>query len=193
MNEANKLVEKLKQYYKVGTLQELGEKIGVAQTTISGWKKRNSINAVKRKIYELDLDIDLDIDKSQIDSIDDEIEKIYSLDIDHAIYTAKVTVLLLFEKDSGTAINTYLTKDMLLNIIKDLASDKDKYTPDHIKKEFLARIKGLEVGFLKKKPQKQLSSFIEQYFSNIQVYALVHYPEIVFEYTGYWKKSKFEK
>ena len=54
------LIEKLKQYYKVGTDKELGDRINVAQTTISGWKQRNSVSAIRRKIYELGLNIDLD-------------------------------------------------------------------------------------------------------------------------------------
>ena len=54
------LIEKLKQYYKVGTDKELGDRINVAQNTISGWKQRNSVSAIRRKIYELGLNIDLD-------------------------------------------------------------------------------------------------------------------------------------
>lgn len=58
MNEADILINKLQRYYNVGTLQALGEKIGVAQTTISGWSTRNSVKAISRKIYELNLPIE---------------------------------------------------------------------------------------------------------------------------------------
>lgn len=58
MNEADILINKLQRYYNVGTLQALGEKIGVAQTTISGWSTRNSAKAISRKIYELNLPIE---------------------------------------------------------------------------------------------------------------------------------------
>lgn len=60
MNEAEILINKLQRYYNVGTLQALGEKIGVAQTTISGWSRRNSVKAISRKIYELNLPIEIE-------------------------------------------------------------------------------------------------------------------------------------
>ena len=59
ITQASELINKLKKYYKVGTIQELADKLGVKQNTISGWKQRNSVNAIKRKIFELDLPIDL--------------------------------------------------------------------------------------------------------------------------------------
>ena len=63
ITQAAELINKLKKYYKVGTIQELADKLGVKQNTISGWKQKNSVNAIKRKIYELDLPIDLKDDK----------------------------------------------------------------------------------------------------------------------------------
>ncbi len=191
MNEASKLVEKLKQYYKVGTLHELGEKIGVAQTTISGWKKRNSINAVRRKIYELDLDIETD--NTHIPAIDDEIEDIYTLLIDKAVYDAKERLLSKYENDLATKLSTYFEKDLLKEAIRDLAKDKDKYTPQNMKEALLERLKGFEPGIIKDKQVQNLSTTIEKYFPKIEVYALVHYPEIVFDHVGYFGKSKYKK
>jgi len=189
MNEASKLIDKLKQYYRVGTSQELGEKIGVAKTTISGWKQRNSVNAIKRKIYELNLPINLNDNNP---SIDDDLDEIYSLIIDDAAYTAKQKLVWKFENDIVTALNAYFAKDILKEVIKDLASDKDKYTPGNMKDAFLERLKGVEVG-IKVKKKNLLSHLIERYFSKLEVYALVHYPEIVFDYAGYFGQNKFEK
>jgi hypothetical protein len=58
MNKATALLNELMAYYKVGTLQDLAEKLGVARNTISGWKSRDAIIAIIKKIYELDLPID---------------------------------------------------------------------------------------------------------------------------------------
>lgn len=58
MNEATALLNELMAYYKVGTLQELAEELGVARNTISGWKSRNAVLSIVKKIYELDLPID---------------------------------------------------------------------------------------------------------------------------------------
>ena len=189
MNEASELINKLKKYYKVGTSQELGEQIGVAKTTISGWKQRNSVNAIRRKIYELGLPIDLDRSST---SIDDDINEIYSLIIDNAAYTAKQKLVWKLDNDIVTALNAYFAKDILKEVINDLASDKDKYTPENMKDAFLERLKGVEAG-IKTKKVILLSQLLERYFSKLEVYALVHYPEIVFDYAGYFGQSKFEK
>ena len=191
MNEASELIDKLKRHYKVGTSQELGEKLGVAKTTISGWKQRNSISAIRRKIYELGLNID--IDKSQANSIDDEIDDIYSLIIDKAAYDAKERLLSKYENNIGSRLATYFEKDLLKEAIRDLASDKDKYTPQNMKDAFLERLKGFEPGIMKDKQLQKLSTTIEKYFPKIEVYALVRYPEIVFDYVGYFGKSNYQK
>jgi transcriptional regulator with XRE-family HTH domain len=190
MNEASVLIDKLKQYYKVGTIQELAKKLGVKQNTISGWKQRNSVNAIKRKIYELDLQIDT---KQENISIDDDLNEIYSLIIDNAAYTAKQKLVWKFDNDIVTALNAYFAKDILKEVIKDLASDKNRYTPENMKNAFLERLKGIEVGIIKVKKKDLLSFLIERYFSKLEVYALVHYPEIVFDYAGYFSQSKFDK
>jgi DNA-binding transcriptional MerR regulator len=189
MNEASILIDNLRQYYKVGTIQELAKKLGVKQNTISGWKQRNSVNAIKRKIYELDLNIDT---KQENTSIDDDLNEIYSLIIDNAAYTAKQKLVWKFDNDIVTALNAYFAKDILKEVIKDLASDKNRYTPENMKNAFLERLKGVEAG-IKVKKKNLLSHIIERYFSKLEVYALVHYPEIVFDYAGYFGQSKFEK
>lgn len=53
MMDANFLINKLFDYYEVYTISELGDKIGVKQPIISGWKSRNSINPIKKKCREL--------------------------------------------------------------------------------------------------------------------------------------------
>jgi transcriptional regulator with XRE-family HTH domain len=60
MTEVDRLLDKLMNYFKVGTLQELADKLGIARNTISGWKSRNSLSSVKRKIFELDLPIEIE-------------------------------------------------------------------------------------------------------------------------------------
>lgn len=47
------LLEKLFNFYKVSTAAELSEKINTSQKTISNWKVRNSISAIKKKCREL--------------------------------------------------------------------------------------------------------------------------------------------
>ena len=47
------ILEKLFNFYGVTTMHNLAEKMDVSQPTISKWKSRNSINAVKRRCREL--------------------------------------------------------------------------------------------------------------------------------------------
>lgn len=51
--EIDNIIEKLFDYFKVSTIQDLAFKMRVTQSSISNWKTRNSINAIKRKCREL--------------------------------------------------------------------------------------------------------------------------------------------
>lgn len=55
MNNVIDILEKLFRHYKVRNVAELSEKIGITQATISNWKSRNSINAIKKKCRDLDI------------------------------------------------------------------------------------------------------------------------------------------
>jgi len=47
------ILEKMFAYYNVSSVSELSKVIGTSQKTISNWKIRNSISAVKKKCREL--------------------------------------------------------------------------------------------------------------------------------------------
>ena len=53
MNEANNAINKLFDFFETNSTSELADKIKVSQPTISKWKNRNSINAIKKKCREL--------------------------------------------------------------------------------------------------------------------------------------------
>ncbi|MCG3693456.1 helix-turn-helix domain-containing protein [Aliarcobacter butzleri] len=52
-NEAIFFIEKLLNYYSLSSLQELAEKLKIKQSSLSSWKSRNSVNAIKKKCREL--------------------------------------------------------------------------------------------------------------------------------------------
>ena len=52
-NEAIFLIEKLLNYYNLTSLQKLAEKLNIKQSSLSSWKSRNSVNAIKKKCREL--------------------------------------------------------------------------------------------------------------------------------------------
>ena len=53
MENVENILEILFQYYNVASVAELSLKINTSQKTISNWKVRNSIGAVKKKCREL--------------------------------------------------------------------------------------------------------------------------------------------
>ena len=53
VENAEFLIEKLLNFYKVSNVAELSTKIDTSQKTISNWKIRNSINAIKKRCREL--------------------------------------------------------------------------------------------------------------------------------------------
>ncbi len=192
MNEANELIEKLKQYYKVATSQELAEKIGVAKTTVSGWKQRNSINAVRRKIYELGLEIDVD---NKTPHNNKKLENEYL--IDQAIFTAKRGLQNIFD---GNLIDTYWNKpakDILTEVISRIDKDDETYTVDNSKNRLIDKIEEAEVYWfknpLKASRKKLLSTLLRKYFSKVEVYVMIKYSDEVFDYVGYLGNSKKPK
>ena len=66
MNESEKLLDKLLDYYNVSTIYQLSDKISIGQPAISKWKKNNSVNAIKRKCRELGIYNDIFGDSTQI-------------------------------------------------------------------------------------------------------------------------------
>jgi DNA repair ATPase RecN len=79
------IFEKLYEYYNVGNASELSEKIESSQKTISNWKIRNSINAIKKKCRELgiyneifgDLNTNVNNSKINIDFKDNSLSKYF--------------------------------------------------------------------------------------------------------------------
>lgn len=53
VENAEFLIEKLLNFYKVSNVAELSNQINTSQKTISNWKIRNSVNAIKKKCREL--------------------------------------------------------------------------------------------------------------------------------------------
>jgi hypothetical protein len=45
-------IEKLLNYYNISTISELAQMLNTKQTSISSWRTRNSVNAIKKKCRE---------------------------------------------------------------------------------------------------------------------------------------------
>ncbi|MCT7562022.1 helix-turn-helix domain containing protein [Aliarcobacter butzleri] len=51
--EINDIIDRLFDYFEVTSIQDLAEKMNVSQPTISKWKTRNAISAIKKRCREL--------------------------------------------------------------------------------------------------------------------------------------------
>lgn len=51
--EINDIIDKLFDYFKVTSIQDLAEKMNVSQPTISKWKTRNAMSAIKKRCREV--------------------------------------------------------------------------------------------------------------------------------------------
>ena len=187
MNEANELIEKLKQHYKVATSQELAEKIGVAQTTVSGWKQRNSVNAVRRKIYELGLDIDLDNKKNIDHQLNNELEN--ELLEKHIAYELRHKLYLDTASTFGNWLGHVVGMPVIHKALEEIG--KGEYSKFDTKEKILNQIKGMELlGLLNKVFEKQnknvASRYIERNLSELECYVWVKHYNIVTSYNKYW-------
>ena len=55
MPDINKIIEKLMDFYGVSSNNALADKLNMRASSISSWKNKNSINAVKKKCRELNI------------------------------------------------------------------------------------------------------------------------------------------
>ena len=93
--EFDDILDRLFNYFEVFTLQDLAKKMNVSQPSISKWKSRNSISAVKKKCRELGIYSEIFGDLNNTINILSELNKavkdINKIDIDE-------TTLFLFKQ-----------------------------------------------------------------------------------------------
>lgn len=51
--DINDIFERLFNYFQTSTIRELSEKINMSESTVSKWRQRESVNAIKKKCREL--------------------------------------------------------------------------------------------------------------------------------------------
>jgi hypothetical protein len=179
-------------------MEELLVKLfGWSRTTYFSWKKekRPIIDLVHKYLDEESIQEFLDtgrISKFEfLGNPNDKLDEMNDLIIDNAIYTTKAKLITVFESSLVDFLNTYYSKDILRQILKDMSEENDAdLIPSNAKAKLVERIKGFEAGFSKKPKNELLSKIIHRNFSKVEVYAMVKYPEEVFDYVGYFGKAK---
>ena len=54
INDTNIAFERLFNYYKVSTIRDLAEKLNMSESTVSKWRQRDSLNAIKKNVENLE-------------------------------------------------------------------------------------------------------------------------------------------
>lgn len=95
--DINDIFERLFNYFQTSTIRELSEKINMSESTVSKWRQRESVNAIKKKCRELGIynEIFGDLNSNTIINIASEVNQAAKekneIDIDE-------TTLLLFKE-----------------------------------------------------------------------------------------------
>lgn len=183
MDNVIEILERLFNFYKVTNVAELSQKIETSQATISSWKVRNSINAVKKKCRELNIYDEIFTDKVLINEniFEDELNTIYDILIDNAKYTLKDKMNKLFDKNILNKMDTYLTKKILIRVLNKLKEENKRYPINISKKYLLKEISDTKINFTEPFKRKELISIIEKNFSNLECYVLINYYEELLE------------
>ena len=92
-------------FYNIHTLSELAVELKTTQPTISSWKKRNSINAIKKKCRELQI----------FDEVFDENELLDELDVKKDFLIISNSIELRLIKKKKDSFNEFQQEFSLLN------------------------------------------------------------------------------
>lgn len=112
---ANFYIEKLLNFYSVSTISDLADSISIKQTSISSWKSRNSINAIKKKCRELGIYNEIFGESSQKIDTTNESERVKK-DNDLSLkFDDEITAILY---TASTVVNAD-NKDSLVKLIKE--------------------------------------------------------------------------
>lgn len=116
MENVEDILERLFSYYKVASVAELSKQINTSQKTISNWKIRNSISAVKKKCRELGIYNEIFGDINPINETNE--NQTYKL-FDLAFEVSK-------EKNNVDELENTIANFLALNIIKDKFQNMNK-------------------------------------------------------------------
>jgi transcriptional regulator with XRE-family HTH domain len=190
LNNINDIFEKLFNYFNVNSIKELSEKIGLQPSTISNWKQRSSISAIKKKCRELNIynDIFSETNLMTEDKLSNEkIQEMYDAILDDSKYRLKEKLQNYTDASFIDWMNKMIPKKILINTLKELSKNKNEYNLNNSKQTLLVSLRTLEVSFINEKNKHQISDYIKDKLSNIECYILIQEHEEIMNYKGFWK------
>ena len=131
-HELKFIFDRLFAFYKVATITELSQCLGMSQPAVTNWQRRNSISAIKKKCRELGIYDEIFRDYENINSINDLIENrnntlhkinlFQKLDIN---YSEKLTLLKSHCKEFDIQI-TEIKNLRMLYLFEHLLNDVER-------------------------------------------------------------------
>lgn len=191
MNNIEVIFDKLFNYYNVNSIKDLANIINTQPSTVSNWKQRSSVTAIKKKCRELGIYEDifpLSFEENDNNKkYKEEIEIIYEAILDDTKYRLKEKLKNYTDNSFIDWINKLIPKKILDNTLKQLAENKEKYNLVNSKHSLLERIQTLELSFVNEKNRHQISDYIKNNLSKIECYVLIQEHEEIMNYKGFWK------
>ena len=132
MNEIEFYIEKLLNYFNVTTISDLAEVMEIKQSSISSWKIRNSISAIRKKCRELG------IHKEIFGELNDFSNSNYNLN-NHSS---------LIDNSTNKYISTQIT-NIPDNLMFELNSLFSRITDENLKKEISYKIEDFIIDIKK--------------------------------------------
>lgn len=189
MHNVVDILERLFSYYNVTNVAELSLKINTSQATISSWKTRNSLNAIKKRCRELGIydEIFHNETLTNEDMFNQRFEKIEDLFLDDTKFRLKEKMKKYTDDSFIDWLNKLIPKKILTTTLRQLAENKENYDMFNSKHSLLERIQTLELSFINKKNKHQISDYIKNNLSKIECYVLIQEHEEIMNYKGFWK------
>lgn len=191
MNNIEVIFDKLFNYYNVNSIKDLANIINTQPSTVSNWKQRSSVTAIKKKCRELGIYEDifpLSFEENDNNKIyKEEIEIIYEAILDDTKYRLKEKLKNYTDNSFIDWMNKMIPKKILINTLKELSKNKNEYNLNNSKQALLVSLRTLEVSFINEKNKHQISDYIKDKLSNIECYVLIQEHEEIMNYKGFWK------
>lgn len=175
MENVENILERLYSFYKVAGASELSEKINTTQQTISNWKKRNSISAIKKKCRELGIYDDIfanidtkileDLNKEQQEEIKNSIDEDTMFHIQNLFTIAKKKNLLKELKTELSMMylkySIYSEDELKENLSNSITFEASEIDFENYKNWDEEKVLDYEVNRLKEKYKKENSQFFK--------------------------------
>ncbi|MDD5407064.1 MAG: hypothetical protein PHE73_09020 [Sulfurovaceae bacterium] len=161
---------------------------GFSPQTYFNWKKEESkrpiITLLAKYFTKEDLEEFVETGKiSRLEkdkTTENEIETQKKLLLDQTIYSAKMKLYSIFHSSFGAVLFHKGSKDVLIDVLSNIDSKDESYTIENTKQRLIDKVIAHETKLFNIKipgHKNRLSRFLEDYFSNLEIYVMIKHKD----------------